>query len=120
MNEALLQGALASAVPIWIEQVRGWSQSYRDERARACQDVITGQGDLILYRSPKKGETAAAFNRLAEGLAILAFYPGGVHFAGLHWQATDDHRRILFRGTHCLKCGAPPADTSEFWQAVTG
>ena len=33
-------------------------------------------------------ETAAAFNALAEGLACLAFSPGGVTFYGLHFEAT--------------------------------
>jgi len=54
--------------------------------ARVCAGVVAGQGDLVLYRSKRPGVTAEAFNRLAEGLACLAFQPGGVTAFGLHFE----------------------------------
>lgn len=46
----------------------------------------------MLFRSKRKGETADAFNHLAEGIACLAFAPGGVRLFGSHWEAvaTED------------------------------
>jgi hypothetical protein len=58
-----------------------------DDRHRAAglAGIIAARGDLILYRGGKHGESATAFNALAEGLAIGACQPGGVTFAGQHW-----------------------------------
>jgi hypothetical protein len=87
---ALLQDALSAAVPLWILELR---QSTFEQRAalaaKAC-DVIASQGDIILYRSSKKGETAKAFNELAKGLAVLAYQPGGVEIFGLHFCVNHD------------------------------
>jgi hypothetical protein len=73
------------AVPVWIEEVRLWTADRRTQRSVACMLEIAEHGDIILYRSDVAGESADAFNRLAEGLAILSFAPGGVRFAGRHW-----------------------------------
>jgi hypothetical protein len=75
-------------VPLWIERVRHYSDARRLERAARCAEVIGEKGDVILYRSKRDGETANAFNHLAEGLACLAFVPGGVTAFGLHFEAT--------------------------------
>jgi hypothetical protein len=81
----LLGVSLAVAVPLWIDRYRDfcWEEGYR--RAQICMQVCAEHGDDILYRT--KGKTADGFNRLAEGLAILASSPGGVTFAGQHWEA---------------------------------
>jgi hypothetical protein len=84
---ALLTGTLAVAVPLWIERYRHVDPEDAQRRSQVCLDVIASRGDQILYRSEKKGGTAVAFNHLAEALAILAFSPGGVTFAGQHWEA---------------------------------
>jgi hypothetical protein len=83
----ILAANLAIAVPLWIDRYREmcWEEGHR--RAQICMGVVAERGDQILYRSPKKGETAHAFNRLAEGLAILSTSPGGVTFAGQHWES---------------------------------
>lgn len=83
----LLGMALSAAVPIWIERLRLEPWSYVQERANACADIVAGKGDIIMFRSKKKGETAGAFNALAEGIACLAFCPGGVKMFGEHWEA---------------------------------
>lgn len=86
-KHALLTSTLACAVPLWIEQFRPLTDDARLAIARVSGQEIAEHGDIILYRSKKKGETAAAFNHLARGLAVLAFAPGGVTFAGLHFEA---------------------------------
>lgn len=50
-------------------------------------DMIASHGDNILFRSKKSGETAKAFNALAEALAFLSFAPGGVKLFGCHWES---------------------------------
>jgi hypothetical protein len=84
MND-LLPIALSTAVPLWIEKLRPLSTEQRLARASGLADIIGSHGDIILYRGSKKGESAAAFNALAEGLAIGAFQPGGVTAFGCHW-----------------------------------
>lgn len=86
-NESLMRATLELAVPLWIEQVRHWPEEYRAERRQVCGQAVAERGDVAQYRSKKKGESAEAFNRLAEGLALLAFAPGGVTFLGVTWKA---------------------------------
>jgi hypothetical protein len=83
----LLKLALEIAVPLWMERLCYLPFEELQARARKCGDVVAHQGDIIQFRGKKKGETAAAFNKLAEGLACLAFAPGGVKFLNCHWEA---------------------------------
>ena len=80
----LLRCALEVAVPLWIERVRDWSEAERARRRAVCSQAVAKHGDVILYR--ERGKTADAFNRLAEGLALLAFVPGGVTLGDLHFE----------------------------------
>ena len=56
------------------------------DRARDLADVVASEAD-VLFRPGKPGQTARAFNALAEGLAALSFQPGGVRFLGMHFEA---------------------------------
>ena len=85
---------LEVAVPLWIEDVRSWTTERRMNRAAICGQHIAEKGDVLQFGG-KKGEAAEAFNRLAEGLAILAYWPGGVTFSGVRWEAHDVPRRML-------------------------
>jgi hypothetical protein len=87
-NDELLSWTLTIAVPMWIERIRDLPTEQRIARARACAQVVAEHGDNVLYRSKRRGETAAAFNALAEALACLAYQPGGVQFAGQQFIAT--------------------------------
>jgi hypothetical protein len=84
---ALLQMSLETAVPLHIESFKETSWDLIEERAKACGQIIAEKGDVILCRSKKKGETAKAFNALAEGIAALAFCPGGITIFDLHFEA---------------------------------
>jgi len=86
----LLQLTLSLAVPLWIDEVRAWSIERRLERVKICGQVVAERGDIIQFKSKKKNETAEAFNRLAEGLAIMAFRPGGVTFMDLHFEVLEE------------------------------
>jgi hypothetical protein len=86
-NQELLKITLAAAVPLWIHQFRMLSEDDRLAIAKECGGVVAEKGDIIQFKSTKKGETAKAFNQLARGLACLAYAPGGVTFAGMHFEA---------------------------------
>jgi len=83
---------LGLAVPMWIDQMRYWPAERRANKAHELAEVIAfGQGsaamaDPAARGTEKKGGLALTFNALAQGLACLAFCPGGVVFAGHHWE----------------------------------
>lgn len=88
----LLPIALQAAVPLRIMELqREWGDSGLPDdwvdRIRDHALYIAEHGDIILYRSSKKGETAKAFNVLVDAIAHLSFAPGGVKFMDLHWES---------------------------------
>src|SRR4051812_29099235 len=85
-NGALLCMMLSAAVPMWAHKLKTVPMSELIARGPMLADVIGSKGDIIQFRSKKKGETAEAFNRLAEALAIMSFFPGGVKFCGDHYE----------------------------------
>jgi len=82
----LLSLALEASVYLWVSVLRMKSMAEVLDLARESAQVVAEKGDVILFRSKKKGETAAALNALARGLAALSFMPGGVTFLGVHYQ----------------------------------
>lgn len=62
---------LKMAVPFWMIELSQRDHSYLEKRRQYCAEGIGEKGDVILYGSKKVGRPAEAFNRLAEGLAIL-------------------------------------------------
>jgi hypothetical protein len=99
LKSELLAVHLAVAVPLWIERYRDTNAEEARRRAQICVQVTAEHGDLIQYRS--KNETAEAFNRLAEGVAIASFQPGGITIFGLHFETTPPLRsRAEFAEEH--------------------
>jgi len=91
---SILPLSLAAAVPLWIEEFVRKGYTFDDVARVAAESgqVVAEKGDLILFKGKKKGETAAAFNALAKGIAALAFVPGGVRTFGMHFEA--DPKRL--------------------------
>lgn len=88
MNAAdILPAALAAAVPRWIDDLCGQPADHLDARRKVCAEAIAAHGDIILYPSARKGATAEAFNRLAEGLAIGAIQAGRIDAFGISFTA---------------------------------
>jgi hypothetical protein len=85
---ALLQAALGAAVPLHVHEMRKQPLDALLARGPELTQIIASHGDNILYRSKKKGESAKAFNALAEAVAILSFMPGGVTVFGCHFGST--------------------------------
>lgn len=86
-DQDVLLTSLQVAVPMQILKLGLADPETLPAIARECADVVAAHGDDILYRSARRGDTAVAFNALAKGLAVLAFSPGGVEFAGLRFRA---------------------------------
>lgn len=70
----ILRTSLQAAVPLHVEEVRGWSHERRAREAAACASVIAEHGDDLLYGGR---HCADAFNKLARGLACASLQPGG-------------------------------------------
>lgn len=89
LNEALLKASLAMAVPLRILEIRNLTFSERKEIAEKALPMICEHGDDIIFRSVKKGGTAAAWGSLVSALAVLAYQPGGVKFLGDRFDAEE-------------------------------
>lgn len=98
----LLTTSLLAAVPLWIHRMRDWSPEERCRRSPELADHVAAHGDILQFKSKKRGETAEAFNRLAEGVAILAHQPGGVTVFGLHWCVGSCHMGIEHAPGPCI------------------
>lgn len=86
MND-LLAIAISAAVPLNIMRIEAerWTWERVLQEAHSAADVVASKGDVIQFRSKTKGETAAAFNSLALGMACASFAPGGIKFMGTHF-----------------------------------
>jgi CheY-like chemotaxis protein len=82
---------LSAAVPLEIERLRdrgGPTESdvlWAQEKMQVVRNGAGGHAIVFL----DKGQTAKETSLLTEVLAILAFQVGGVRFAGLHFDATQ-------------------------------
>ena len=85
-NSDLLRITLEAAVPVWVERLKREPFADLLKRSGELAQIVGEKGDVMQYGSKKRGETAKAFNALAEALAILSFMPGGVKFCGTHYQ----------------------------------
>ena len=94
INGELLKSALGAAVPLWIEQLRPLGREAIFARVKELQAAEIRDGmpligaEELLFRGSKPGDSARAFNAVAEALACLSFCPGGVRAFGGHWDAT--------------------------------
>lgn len=92
-TDPITRAFLACAVDLWIHEFRYWSPEARVRKAHELADVIAfEQGVAVMCDAEargtgRKGALGEAFNAVAQGLALLAYCPGGVTFAGQHWEA---------------------------------
>lgn len=86
---ALLQLHLQTMVSICIHDYAQQGGPSEEDYARIRNlypTEIGSHGDAIQFR--EKGQTARMIDMLVDGLAVLAFCPGGVTAFGLHFEAT--------------------------------
>lgn len=91
----LLKLHVEAMVPLAIHDLirHGGPTSWHQEQARELAWSIAECGDILIYKSDKKGETAKIMNKLIGGLAILAFQPGGITFLGLHFEVPENSEK---------------------------
>lgn len=96
-TDELLLISLQVSVPMAIHELRETTPEERVTLAHDLAQTIASEGDNLLFRSKVKGATARVHTALARGLAIAAYQPGGVTFAGQHWctdhQACEEAER---------------------------
>jgi len=85
----LFRAALAVGVPLGMADLerQGGPLEHDYAACRAFGETIATEGADILFRSKRKGVTAKLMTQLIRALAVLAFAPGGVTVAGLHFDA---------------------------------
>lgn len=92
--DAVTKGFLGLTVPMWIELMRPWRPERRVQKGHELVEIIAYEQAIAAICEPeargtaRKGEVARGFNAIAQGLAVLAYCPGGIVFAGHHWEAT--------------------------------
>lgn len=83
---------VATAVPlriIAILQDYGEPMQHHWNEAREIGQLLAEKGDMVLFKSDKKGESASVANSLAQAIAILSFLPGGIEIFGQRFDATQ-------------------------------
>lgn len=80
----ILESAITIEIFHLIAQggITDWQVSEAQKRLRSIRE--NNVGESILYASP---DTARSFRIYAESIAVLAFLPGGITFAGNHFEA---------------------------------
>lgn len=93
-----LATALSAAVPLWILRFAEttnpdlrWTELQTRLKRLNGDDVHRGMNfcelmEYTLHKGPKEGDSASAFNALAESIAIMAFLPGGITAFGQHFE----------------------------------
>lgn len=85
-ENVVLVESLRVAVPLHMTQLASRSPEELIRIAAGSATIVGSHGDVLQFRSTKRGQTAKAFNALARGLAAGALVAwGGATFAGLHW-----------------------------------
>lgn len=89
LREELFLLTVQTAVPLNIAKLRtdGGPNDFQWDWAREFADDLGSMGDILQFKGEKPGQAATMMNRLTYALAIMAFLPGGVDFAGLHFEA---------------------------------
>ncbi len=85
----LLEAAIITEIMILTNQggITNWQVNEAQNRLRSIREDNVGES--ILYAS---ADTARSFQIYAECIAVLAFMPGGVTFAGKHFEAPQHLR----------------------------
>lgn len=91
LNKELIAIHLSMAVPLVIRELekRGGPTPEALNRVSEFALKLGEYGDQLLYGGPK---TSELMNELVEGIAIMAFIPGGAKVFGMHFIASGVER----------------------------
>lgn len=103
-----LRMSLSLAVPLWVQRFidERWSIDALMRLGPKVASVLGSEGTALMWpakpdkggalmpdgtraRAPALG-TAGLFNLLAQGLAAASFVPGGIKFAGAHFESNPE------------------------------
>ncbi|WP_219152258.1 hypothetical protein [Amycolatopsis sp. TNS106] len=84
-----LEAALPLGVLVALGDIEHLTEAQRQHQASQAASVIAAHADDLMFRGK---HTQQAFVAVSRALAILAFQPGGITFAGLHWCIGSGHR----------------------------
>lgn len=85
---------LAVPLALWRLADRGGPSDDDWAQARDFAQVLAEHGDALLYQVTKGAyPTRRLFVGLVHTLAVLAYVPGGVTFAGRRWDGVGQNRR---------------------------
>lgn len=84
---------LRLSVPLHIAEILATPLTEQQfySRLNKAATAIGQYGDVMLYgaKTPKsRRHISEAFNALAYGIAVCAMQPGGIHYGGVHWEAS--------------------------------
>lgn len=87
-NGELLRCTLEISVPFRMLELnqQGGPRERDWQEAIAFGDIAAYEGDNLLFKGHKKGDTARVMTGLIRALAVMAFVPGGVTAWGLHFD----------------------------------
>lgn len=95
-NGNLLPTMLQVAVPLRMRELRQAGPTVRGLELKRLHDSdFVYRMEYVLYRGPKEGDSARAFNDLATAIALLSFAPGGVSAFGAHYQWQDSDGKAV-------------------------
>jgi hypothetical protein len=103
---SILEITLSAAVPLRIAELAGTSPDRRLALATGAADTLAAHGDDLLYGGE---HCRAAFGAVVRALAIGAYQPGGIHFAGTLWCAVHHPHggREEWPCPPCVEAGMP-------------
>lgn len=82
----VLQEFLQAAVPLWTMRFKELPWEDLKEVMKEAERVLEESGELAVFVTVKKGETAKIFNAVARAIAALSFVPGGIDIFGRHFE----------------------------------
>lgn len=106
---------LELAVPIALADLarRGGPSAEDYATAPEAAKALAEKGDRLMFGG-RKGEAGALAALLARRLAILAYSPGGVTFAGLHWEVViETPAGAIFTKGPSVASDAPEIDRAR-------
>lgn len=82
---------LSMSVPLQILELKKNGGPTPDDfkRATGFHKDLAEKGDVLLFGSKKKGETAKMANEMTFAVAVLAFIPGGIKIFGQTFDAKN-------------------------------
>ena len=87
----LLRSTLEATVPFRILELQqqGGPLARDWQETRDFAETLATEGDAVLFKGHKRGDTARVMKGLIRALAVMAFVPGGVRAWGLHFDALE-------------------------------